>query len=302
MRKFSLFSTGGSQSRNNYSYSLFKRHVAISPISSSDGIEMYALQNDLSSAKYPRLKLYEPCPDYIRDSINAFLSTLKPNSYYILVDKAVRKVDQVVDGGHILSFLTDGVSKINKDSTISLRPGLIVPDKKLTYSLEYLGIDRKDTRTVRYVRFSTLEEELEKHFFNQAISDFVGARRFLLKLPIASIGLSSVEISQRTTHVKNVLLNKWFILYDGVVDGDFLKAMNCVTGFYSQHLIRGIVINPSPQMAAWSYMSYLFGFTLRDNLIKNTGLRNDKDGSERINDDHLVSVTEDELMSIQSKV
>lgn len=298
MRKYAMNSLKRTQPFN---FSFFRSFVTVSRVSVADGgIEMYALANDLTASKYPNQEQNKPCDAYITDSLKTFKSILKPSSYYVFVDKAVKKGDSIPYGGHILSFLTDSQSDVNKNATMSLRPGKSLPNKTLIYTLSHLDIDKKETRSVREVEYYDLEKELKSHFFNQAISDYLGTNRFLIRLPIRVLEMNNSDIIERTTAVKEALSSKWFILFDGKVDNKFVKALNCTTGFYSQNLLSGSEINPSPQMAAWSYIGYFFGQALRDKLIENTGLRAIDAKLERNHDDVLHPISMKDLLSIQS--
>jgi len=95
------------------------------------------------------------------------------------------------------------------------------------------------------------------------------------------------------------LAKKWFILLDGSVNGVKFKAMNCVTGFYGRHLLQSTTINPSPQMAAWSYLCHVYGDILRNELIENTRFKGVRVAIERHFDDKLEEISKEDLVSLQ---
>lgn len=261
--------------------------VTFTPLSSlSNGAKMYQLTNDLDSRKYPSPETGIN-PDYISDSCDDFKCLLKPNHYYIFVDKAILLNKGNVWAGHIASFLTDIKADVHPHSCVSLRRGKKVQNKSLVYTRPELNDHKKRSCQVFQIQFlDSIEDELSHYFFNRAIPDSSTGKRYLIELPISEIPISSDELILRTKHMKKKYSKKYFLLFDGKLNNDkFHKALNCISGFYGSHFLSGKIINPSPQMAAWSYLKLIFGIGMRDKLIAHTKLRDAE--VERCQDDEL---------------
>jgi hypothetical protein len=53
-----------------------------------------------------------------------------------------------------------------------------------------------------------------------------------------------------------------------------------VYGFYLGNNVIGIINNPKPQLAAWSFLTFALGSELRDKLLANTTIEADSDKEE----------------------
>jgi hypothetical protein len=296
-----------------YTQKILKRELTIKRVSSGEnGMNMYSLTNDLTQSgnykKDPNSKPHEPNVLYHNASMQQFYSQLKPDSFYILVEKGIAESSHVIDGGHITSFITDHSGKPIKELTVSLRPGKVVKEKigndeksvRLSFTYQHLNAANTEvfTRQVRYVKFATLDDELKK-IFDQAGSCVNSERLYLIELPLHTLPFSIDDHISRTEYLFKALTYKWFILLDGSVNGIQFKALNCVTGFYSRHLLKSTTSNPSPQMAAWSYMSHVYGEIMRDKFIDNTRLKDMRNAFERHFDDMLEESSKEELAALQ---
>lgn len=222
---------------------------------------------------------------YSQRSLNQFSKILKPHHYYILVNKGVLSQNGILDPGHIASFLTNDSSSIIQDSCMSLRPADVIPNKTLVYKIEHDNINRARTARVSRVKFLTIEEELKNHFFKNAEYNITGKVRFLIEIPINLLHISEIEIIEATKMTIQRHKNGEFVLCAGKIDNEPVKQLNCVIGFQGSLKLRGADPNPSPQMAAWSYLRFIFGEFCRDELVCNSGLRIEK--VERTYDDML---------------
>jgi hypothetical protein len=160
---------------------------------------------------------------------------------------------------------------------------------------------------VRSIKYLDFEEELVESILKYAREDISvksGPKRFLIGIPLAVLkdGLENQGVNfsdikklkefliQSVQLAKDKFRYKEFILCDGEVDGKPVKSLNCVAGFYEVLQVKGSQSNPSPQMAAWSYLKFIIGPILRDELIADFTLR--EEGIERTYDDPLESKIE----------
>ncbi|MBX9587343.1 MAG: hypothetical protein K2X50_08805 [Gammaproteobacteria bacterium] len=293
---------------NFFTPKICKRGLSITEIAAGDeNSRMYSVVNNLNLAEYPSIPSYTINELYIQRSMESFFSVLKADSLYILVEKAIAKNSRVEfrGQGHITSFVTNQNREVDKDLTVSLRPGAPVKVKigdeygpiKLTYSYAYLNKDNttEESIRVRHVQFAPLEFEL-MNVLNEAMSK-TQVERFLIELPLHTLNTKLKDHITQTKDLKETLLSKWFIILDGHVGGKPFKSLNCVTGFYGRFFLRSTTTNPSPQMAAWSYLAHSFGTTYRDKFISGTKLR--APGVERTYDDKPEQITKEELSSLQ---
>ncbi len=289
-----------------------KRRLAIKEAASGDSrFHVYTLKNNFNSKDYPAASPYAVNPIYIEKSINAFLSILKPHFIYILVEKAVRSSKGILFGGegHITSLITDKNAEIDDSLTVSLRPGgvLKVKDsnetifKTLTSSFAFLGQHNGNKRVefVQHVKFVPWKEELQVGLLDEAQGE-IQNERYLIGLPIDSLLDNNInDHVTQTRELKLRLIDKWFIIMDGHIEGITYKALNCVTGFYGRFYLQSTTSNPSPQMAAWSYLAHSYGTEVRDKIIGEINLR-DINSGERTYDDKLESITTENLASLQT--
>lgn len=302
--------------RNAYPSGLFthktsSRKLSITVIGVGDkDTRLYSLKNDYEPTKplqphssSEQTKPWKVSENYIKESFEKFNSYLKPKSLYILVEKAFLINDCVPwDGrGHITSFITDENCKVDNKLTVSLRQGVRIEEgassKKLVFKMKHLNKPdlKEESISVTSVQFKPLEYELTK-LLRESQSKYE-IEKFLIELPLESLETSYQVLDSQTTALKKEFESKWFILCDGHINGKPYKALNCVTGFYGRFFLRSTELNPSPQMAAWSYLVHMYGLDLRDNLIVRSKLK-DPSSKERLTDDRLESVTREELSSL----
>lgn len=235
---------------------------------------------------------------YTKRSWQEFNALLNPDIFCMYVDKATLK-NGYLSPGHIASFLTDSNNnRIINSSFMSLRNGVRVPNKTLKFKL-HDGVERQNS--IWKVDFIESKEEIEDYFFKRAVADIspkMRSKRYLIGVPIIDLipslqkvkEFSSVEEARelllaRIEEVKEKFKDAEYILCDGYMDDEFVKRVNCIVGFYESLFIQGTMQNPSPQMAAWSYLKLLYGPLVRDELIRGTEFR--KELEERSNDDNL---------------
>lgn len=222
-------------------------------------------------------------PTYTEESWQTLISqVLTRDTMYVYVDKA--KLDQnAIYPGHILSFMTDDQG-IMEDSCLSLRNGQIYSGKLLEYTLQNKITQRG---YVYGIRFWNLKDDFGKFFFGKANAKGsldLRRQRYLIGLPLD--GFSKEAILERIGCVKSEYQNKDYILHGGKVNGQKVGARNCVNGFYSGMNVVGTESNPSPQMALWSYLRFIWGIEEREDFIAETKLREHQ--IERTHDDMLI--------------
>lgn len=288
--------------KKNWPLFIQRRFISTELLSSlANGAKMYGLQNNLRLQDYAYiLEEKDRKEQYVNDSFKTLQSLLKPNCYYIVVDKAVKLAQNDTYPGHISSFITDSKSVIEINSCVSLRAGKRIPDLRLEYTRSELGDNRVRFCGVSKVEFvHSAEDELKKFFFRRAIEDKPLGKRLLIELPFNLLNIPTDVFISRIISMKDVFSSELFLLFDGVINSKFSKARNCVAGFYKSHSLVGTVINPSPQMAAWSYLNRVLK-KVRDEFIQNTDLK--QVSIERIDDDKLEYLEEHDLSFNQPSV
>jgi len=277
----------------------------LSPIQNNRQLHI-EIRNHLQSDAYAALLTNdiseeEPKENYINRSF-AELQTqcLKPDYFYMYVQKGVLKKEEGAPPlpGHIASFATDKQKAIISDSVISLRRSRnikdLYQDRKLYYKFGHKNETKERENLISKIKFLSIEEELEKHFFQSAQPDpEVISKRFLFAIPLSQVPGGIELLQQRVSQTKESLSSKDYILCDGLIkytDGrpdEAVASQNCVTAFYRSAGVTGTVVNPSPQMAAWSYQKFLLGEAERDELIKDLEFRVPR--IERNQDDELIA-------------
>lgn len=231
---------------------------------------------------------------YHERSFSEFRKLLRNSSLHIYVDKTKKTSnDDFFVQGHISGFLTDFEGEVIEDSFISLRPNKLL-ESKLVFRLPNDDNNRKDRNTHVYtIEFSSFEGEFKKHLFkfndDQDVDYLKDRKRYLIGVPISlvtqKLGFSNEDLVTLVTQTKEAFKDKKYILADGSINGEFTKALNCVTAFYSANGVNGTEANASPQMAAWSYLELILGDAMRKQLIDGSGLRGEH--GEREHDDKL---------------
>ncbi len=258
--------------------SIFKREIHSQLLSrSSNGVHMYQLVNDRDEYTHKNF--------YVVESLKQMRKLLKQNYYYIYVDKGKLSVDGDLYPGHVASFFTDADGKIVEDSCVSLRRGKKIENQELVYTLSHDVKKRQRTVSVWKIKFISFDSEFEDNFLKHAEHNVPGKERYLIEIPFSLLGIDSNELIKNTKSMKEKYITERFILCNGKIGKESVQALNCVKGFYGSHKLRGTVENPSPQMSAWSYLNFIMGFLLRDEVINSTGLR--VEGIERTIDDML---------------
>lgn len=254
----------------------------------SDKTIVATLQNNMNQA--------ENKSEYCKRSLEELQKQLKEDMFYIYVDKAsIEKPksqmikEPIIIPGHIASFLTNSEKKIIPESFISLRNHKKIDNKYLKFTLPHISNNKERIYPVSTIHFLTFESEFSNHFFKNATPDVLAEddkKRFLLGVCTSKLPCGVRVLLKHIESVKDQLTTKEYILCDGYIGEEFVKSMNCVSGFYEGVNVQGNEPNPSPQMAAWSYIKMLLGPEQRDNLINSSGLRTH--GADiRTHDDNL---------------
>jgi len=242
--------------------------------SSVDGSSIYGLKNNIF--KNQALSSYQG------ESWQKLTSDLlRPNTFYIYLDKASLDAPHLY-AGHILSFLTND-SGLVEESCISLRNGAAVDDRTLVFRLS--------NGTIRHgrvynIKLRGLKDEFDNFLFNRADSNKPvdqDVQRYLIGLPLDCSDING--LLERIRLVKLMCSNREYILHSGIIDNKSVQPLNCITGFYRGVNVIGTESDPSPQMALWSYLRFIWGAKERDVFIAGTGLRDPK--IERDYDDIL---------------
>ncbi|MES2217170.1 MAG: hypothetical protein V4501_02030 [Pseudomonadota bacterium] len=227
---------------------------------------------------------YERPVVYSNRSWNELTYKLQNDTFYIFVDKGV--LGKSLKAGHIASFYTDDKGKIVKDSCISLRTGArTVKVLKGFFSHELTQPPRTNSVWKTDV-IDDVEIEFRKYnFLNSAPNIPLEKQKpkFLIGLPISLN--ERLKLATYIQEAKLELTGQDYILFNGEVDGQDVDALNCITAFYRALNLKGSEPNPSPQMAAWSYLGFLLGSVECDWLIKPTKLK--EHGIERTHNDIL---------------
>lgn len=226
---------------------------------------------------------------YVTRSMTELKNALKPDTYHVYVDKS--KASQTglsVYPGHISGFLTNAQNEVRENSFISLRNGKRVDETLIfRFPSDKAGVTRETT--LWDIEFYSFEKEFKKHVFK--LGTDAGKARFIIGIPFTQIeealNISEKEFIELCTKTKQDFQKSKYVLCDGTVNGEVREAINCITGFYASHNLVGTEKNPSTQMAAWSFLKFIFGQSLRDSLIHNTGLKDP--AVERTHDDILTS-------------
>ncbi len=164
-----------------------------------------------------------------------------------------------------------------------------IPDEKIANEKdELLRIVGKVEGTVQRqflykIAFLKIEIELKEYFFKYH-STKIPNLRYLIGIPTVDQNQID-EIIDSVRHTKKVLANEHYKLIDGRINEKEVKAMNCVNGFLlGNNLIwltqGGIVSNPKPQLAAWSFLTFVLGSDARDKLLAGTSIERDSDKEE----------------------
>lgn len=229
--------------------------------------------------------------EYINRSWRDLQSIVVSSSMYIYVDKAVLRGH--IYPGHIATFLTNSKQEIIDSSSVSLRNGERVEDKKLIYQFPHDKDKIERISPVWKVKFYSIEDEFKKFMFSRANKGLPvneDKRRFLISIPITVLNKTEEDLLNMVNEVISKYGGKEYILCPGNVGTEIIQALNCITAFYSSLGVEGIEPNPSPQMAAWSFIKLIQGAADRDTLIEGTGLREMK--KERTYDDELTPLME----------
>ena len=231
---------------------------------STEGTVLTELKNNITD--------HQSVSSYQADSWNDLVTNLlTKNQLYIYVDKARFKNGRLFPG-HIFTFVTDNHGII-KDSCVSLRNGRMLENKALVFRLS--NDPQQERRQAVYrVRFNQVKEEFYDFFLKRAdpsLSVEQDHARYL-----AGLSLENYNVDLLLEKIKGVLatyLDKEYILHSGRVDGESVRALNCVTGSYEGLGVVGTEPDPSPQMALWSYLMFIWGPSYRDGFIEGTDLK-----------------------------
>lgn len=243
---------------------------------STEGTVLTELKNNITAR--------QTVSSYNDDSWNDLVTNLLvKNQLYIYVDKARLKKARLFPG-HIFTFLTDNHGII-KDSCVSLRNGRMVENKALLFRL-WNNPQQERRQAVYRVRFNQVKEEFYDFFLKRAEPSLAVEQDHARYL--AGLSLENYNVDLLLEKIKGVLatyLDKEYILHSGRVNGESVRALNCITGFYEGLSVIGTEPDPSPQMALWSYLMFIWGPSSRDRFIEGTDLKVDQ--NERTHDDVL---------------
>lgn len=256
------------------------------------GVSLSSIRNDRRPT--------EDKQSYSNRSNRELANILKPNMFYVYVDKSVLGKDMPPVAGHIASFVTNKDGLVINGTQVSLRNGDPVPEKRLVYTFEHEKPKKERNQMVYKVIFNSISEEFKKSLFEKAIPGLPfqdDKKRFLFEFPITLTGESIDTILKYVANLKNDPKHTEYLLSDGVIETiasgeivtrEFTKSFNCINGFYAGIGVKGVEHNPSPQMAAWSYAKFILGEKDRDLLIEGTEFKNKK--VERTQDDQLCKI------------
>ena len=242
--------------------------------SSIDGTIIHGLKNNIF--KNQTLSSYQDESWYKLTS-----DVLRRNTYYIYLDKATLDTRHLY-AGHILSFLTNDRGLV-EESCVSLRNGTVVNSKTLMFTLPNGSVRQG---RVYKVRFRDLKDELYNFMFNRADSNKPidrDVQRYLIGLPLDRLDINN--LLERIRLVKLMCSKAEYILHSGTIDNKSVQPFNCITGFYTGVNVIGKESDPSPQMALWSYLRFVWGVKERDEFIAGNGVRDSK--IEKVHDDIL---------------
>lgn len=252
------------------------------PISENNTVQVIGLKNDREAG--------ENKSEYLFRSQHDFIDSLRKNSLHIYVDKA--HGSPLFYPGHIFSFITDPTGRIIPKSEANSRPDI---NKMRATQLVYrpVGAERDETNAVWEVAFLGIDAELKRYLFEKAVEGLPvdrDRRRFLLQIPAENLPSGVDEIITRIQAMKMNDQGKDFVLHSGYLISrtkgyKIAEAFNCINPVYGQFNVVGHESNPSPQMALWSLLAYIFDIATRDKIIDGTGIR--VEGVERTYDDPL---------------
>lgn len=237
---------------------------------------------------------------YKKRSFAELKNLLRSNTYHIYVDKFYYRNQEggLIYPGHISGFLTNENKEVIEDSFISLRPGNLKPEEYLDYRLPSDTSTEKRKHAVWEVEFNRFEEEFMEHLFKYQPNTKKDRDRFIIGVPFSIISQKNgynkdylINLAKTTKEELKHKHNNRFIICSGELkdlNHKLIKAVdeavNCVAAFYSAHGLKGIEVDPSPQMAAWSFLSFILGIKSKNELLDGTEFT---DGVKRKNDDIL---------------
>lgn len=227
---------------------------------------------------------------YTKRSLWEFSTILRKNSMAIYVEKAHLKYclalnSYLLSPGHIASFKTSDNASIPENQFMSLRNGAKKSEERLTYRLSHDPFKKERITFMYEPHFvPSLETELSIYFLQKADPKVSHEPRYLISFSEKHIAYHE----KFAENVFNIIKNqKYYLLADAKNQrGEMFYAFNCVNAVYNSFGIQGKIPSPSPQMAAWSTLKYVFGESTRDEIIEDTNLRTP--ANERIDDDELT--------------
>ncbi len=204
---------------------------------------------------------------YQKDSWKKLLNNLLPNHLNIYVHAGrFSNNKNIMVAGHVASFVTDNNANIVNDTVMSLRNGELARDENnKTIKVEGVLNGKLQPEYLYKVEFVSMETEFCDFFFKKAGSTY-GLSRHLISIPIGEEDILLIkEFVARSIELYG---NQHYQMFDGIVQDEFRKALNCCLGFYSGLGVVGRRINPSPQLVAWSYLKFIFEERIRKKLIE----------------------------------
>jgi hypothetical protein len=236
------------------------------------------------------IKKYKEYKEYEEKSLEQFKKQLIPNHLHIYVHAAsFATTKSIMVAGHVASFVTDHESKIIDDTVMSLQNGVDVKDENGNPVVFYGELNgRREKEQIYTVEFNGFETELIE-FLQKAKDPRYSHTRHLISIPI-----HEEEVRLITEFVGNAIVlygKRYFQMFDGEINGEFSKALNCCLGLYSGLGVKGKRSNPSPQLVTWSYLKFIFDERIRKKIITGTIL-----------DDEYVSGSELEKFDLKEKM